>query len=530
MSARGRHAPAALLGSLCVACVAVEPAPRTDAGSLEVGATDFRGEHVPLDRLPRRPVLRLTHPDGFAQAPDAIVLLSGGPDPGLIEDLARAPLSSAQSARRIDSELALRGAQAMITPRVALAPGGRYTLAVAAWARSQRGTDLTAGRRPLVLELRIDDDPEAGARPLASWPADGASGIGTNLEAALIVFDGAVHGEADGIWLEGPDGLAVPGASESGPCERIAAAHAGRFCVRMRPEHRLAPGAGHRLRVGDLVRDGHGAPVGPWSAAFVTAPGSDLRPPSSLVLSCAVDEQAVELGCALVDDASIALRLQADEAVTATLSSATQQLAIAAPDGQLRLRLAGLAEDTAQQLELVLRDSAGNQTAASLRLRTLPALPALSVSEVLADPHGPEPQQEFVELVNYGAHAIDLLGFSLDDRLDMLGEPIARSVELAAGARALLVPDAYDATETRDVRPPPGALLVRVGAALASAGLRNAGEALFLRDALGRRISAAPGALRPRPGVCAVRVGEDMRSGEDAAFEHDPQASCTPGR
>jgi hypothetical protein len=67
-----------------------------------------------------------------------------------------------------------------------------------------------------------------------------------------------------------------------------------------------------------------------------------------------------------------------------------------------------------------------------------------------------------------------------------------------------------------------------VGKALAAGGLRNSGEALYLRDAEGRRISAAPG-LPPRTGRCLVRIAADMRTDEEAAFEHSEEAGCTPG-
>jgi hypothetical protein len=124
---------------------------------------------------------------------------------------------------------------------------------------------------------------------------------------------------------------------------------------------------------------------------------------------------------------------------------------------------------------------------------------------------------------------VELLGFALSDRTDEVGEPIARPLLLSPQARVLLVPDAFDPREGRDVAPPPGALLLPIGKAIGSGGLRNAGEALYLRDPLGRRVSASPEGPRSRPGECLVRVTGDPRSGAAGSFELAPEG-CTPGR
>lgn len=525
------HSIAIQFALCCAACIEMPPQAGYSAsrGPLELHVSDARGEPAELEHLPGRPVFRLVHPDGVAEVEDAIWLLSGPPDAALLDDLARAPLTAAQRARAVDCDAELSGPAAHLTPRAALVPGARYTLAVAAWARSQHGARLSADGTPLVFALRAAEGAELGARPLGSWPADGASGVGTNLEAVVIAFDGVVHGAAAGIWLEGPDGLAVPAATEMGPCAQIAPPHAGSFCVRLSPVARLAPAAEHRIAIGAAARDGRGAPVGPWQAAFRTAHGRDVRPPTALPSVCAVDERALDVGCALIDDTSIGLRVQADEAVVAALEIGAAVLGVAAPDGQVALHAAGLAPDTLHAMRVTLRDGAGNAIESRFELRTHPVLPALSIVEVLADPLGPEPQQEFIELLNHGASAVELLGFTLSDRTDAAGTEITSRVRIEPDARALLVADAFDPREGRDAAPLPGALLVRIGRSLASSGLRNAGEPLFLRDPMGRRVSAAPATPRPRPGVCIVRVGDDPRSGEPDAFDYAPGDSCTPG-
>jgi hypothetical protein len=157
-------------------------------------------------------------------------------------------------------------------------------------------------------------------------------------------------------------------------------------------------------------------------------------------------------------------------------------------------------------------------------------LPKLSITEIRTDPLGPEPAQEFVEVMNYGTEQIVLAGFTLSDTVSEPGHPLTTPIALYPGARALLVADTFDADAPLDAPVPAGALLVRVGKSLGTSGLSNAGEPLFLRDPLGRRVSAAPAAKAPRAGACLQRISTDMRSGETGAFGYDGDRDCTPGR
>jgi hypothetical protein len=518
--------------SVCgVACVQVEPSNggRGADAAVELILSDWRGAAVDRDKVPRRPRLALMHAAGFAPIDDAILLLRGNADPELVADLERSPLLSAHRTRVVETQVAYFSGGAGIVPEVALDADAEYTLAIAAWARSAAGARLEREAAPLVYTLRTAAAPDAGARVLSSWPADGASAVGTNLAAAVIAFDGRVEAAEEGVWLEGPDGAAVSASLASGPCSEIAPEHAGDFCVRIEPLGRLAPSAAHALVVGRSAVDAHGAPVGPWRATFRSASGSDLTPPVLTAPTCAIDETDLEVGCALIDDASIALRVQADEAISAVLNAGERNVSAVVASGSALLQLTGLPADSAVDLELTLTDSAGNHTRASSSVNTLPKLATLSISELRADPLGPEPQQEFVELWNYGDRTLDLAGFSLSDRTDVVGEPLA-AYRVEPHARVLLVADAFDPHEPRDVQPPPGAALLRVGKSLATSGLNNAGERLFLRDAQGRRISAVPAGPRPEAGVCNVRVSTDPRDGSDGAFDYDPEQSCTPGR
>lgn len=180
-------------------------------------------------------------------------------------------------------------------------------------------------------------------------------------------------------------------------------------------------------------------------------------------------------------------------------------------------------------LEVRALDAAGNETLATTTLTTEDELAPLSLTEVLADPLGPEPAQEWIELASFGAEPVALRGFTLADGADG-ATAIDSDAIVYPGARVLLVPDAFDPQSALDATIPEGTTLVRVGKALGRSGLANAGEAVYLRDERGRRVSAAPATPRPRAGACLVRVADDPRTSEAGSFGYDANGTCTPGR
>jgi hypothetical protein len=282
--------------------------------------------------------------------------------------------------------------------------------------------------------------------------------------------------------------------------------------------------------VGEALRDARGAPVGPAVIELRTADGPDPTAPALRLPPCHVDETALPVGCALIDDDGFDLRLRVDEPAALALEGDDLSRHVVALAGEARFSVRGLEPGRTLRLRVRARDGSGNTTDADFDLAIRERLATLSITETRFDPLGPEPRQEFVEVLNYGSQPVDLRGFSLGDSPDAHAPEIGRPEIVPPGARALLVADDFDPLDPADTPPPPGALLVRVGRSLGQSGLRNAGEAIFLRDPLGRRISAAPALPRPGPGTCRVRVVSDRRTGERGSFDRAPHGQCTPGR
>jgi len=518
------HSALATLAAAVSGCIAVPQGAfdkPTAGGEAQLEVADYDGERADPLRAPRLPRLRATFGEPLTAEGEIAWLFRGPADPELLGDLERAPLLEAHRQRAVPCALSFTEDGLELLPAAALTPG-EYVFAIAAWALD--------GEEPRVLDIAVSGGPESGASMTAAWPADGSISVGTDLPSAWIAFDGVVQHAERGVWLEGPDGLAIDAETHAGPCAELAIGARYGTCVALTPRAWLAPLATHRIVVGSETHDAHGAPIGPLAVSFRTGSGPDSLPPSPAPRACALDEAPFALGCALIGDRSIALRIAASEPFAMTAEAADEHWSALAPSAETALAIDGLEPGAPLELSFELKDSTGNALHHTERFETHADLATLSIAEVLANPLGPEPQQERVELWNFGDLPIALDGMQLSDQTAEPGAALATSVVLDPGARVLLVADGFDTSDGSDVPIPPGTPLIRVGKALGSAGLANRGEPLFLRDRSGRRLSAAPGTPAPSAGTCIARISEDPRDGSASAFAADEIARCTPGR
>ena len=147
--------------------------------------------------------------------------------------------------------------------------------------------------------------------------------------------------------------------------------------------------------------------------------------------------------------------------------------------------LTGLSPSTEISLVVSSIDTAGRVSRTTLATKTAPPMAHVILNELLADPIGPEPAEEWVELLNDGDVAAELKGFVL---VDLGGETPLPPAMLAPHAYALLVGDDYVANDGFDPLPAAGTLLLRVPR-VGKSGLSNEGEPLTLRDGNRRRSS-----------------------------------------
>jgi hypothetical protein len=319
-------------------------------------------------------------------------------------------------------------------------------------------------------------DPAGGsaAGALVDPPA-GTTDVPSNLAAivarlpAAIAIAGAMFrlrpsgdgSGAGGVALGGGAAVACP-IAVAGSCYRVplAASLAGNASYLFE----LLPGA--------TAVDGTPAANG-VIGAFDTAASADVTPP-----------QVIDFAVSLVGPCAT-VRFSTDEAATAQVVVRTDsgELVTEAGAGQTSFDLAvpfgGLSPGVPAEIVLRVTDRAGNQIETSAGSIDLPPeTPPLVITEVLANPAGPEPGQELVELRNVGDSDQSLAGLRLEDSK---GGDVLPEATLAAGAYALIVPSTYDPGSPHDVPPRAGTLMVPVDTRLGADGLSNTGEVVRLR-------------------------------------------------
>ena len=116
-------------------------------------------------------------------------------------------------------------------------------------------------------------------------------------------------------------------------------------------------------------------------------------------------------------------------------------------------------------------------------------LQRISLTEILANPSGPEPDAEFIEL-RAGPDGASLDGVHLADASlaeirdawaagEVLGDPLP-AIELVGDEIAIVVGTDYGIETDEDPQPPSGTRVIVVDASLGTSGLKNAGERVTL--------------------------------------------------
>jgi hypothetical protein len=172
-----------------------------------------------------------------------------------------------------------------------------------------------------------------------------------------------------------------------------------------------------------------------------------------------------------------------------------------------------------------------------------PAIPRLRITEILANPSGPEPDAELVELLA-GADGAELDGLHLSDvnfaeieAAWLAGDPppgdLLPARSLAPGELAIVVSSAWSPGDD-DPAPPASTEILRVDASLGEGGLKNAGEplSLWLAGEQGPVLVASYGNWVDTS--AAAHGGRSLVSGPDGCdlpdrWRSHPQGRSSPG-
>jgi hypothetical protein len=301
-------------------------------------------------------------------------------------------------------------------------------------------------------------------------PAAGASAVPLNLAGVTVRFPAPIMWGTGGLVI--CDGEPVP-VPASPPADVPCAAGDQGACYRVTLTGTLPAGAACTVAIAAGAVDVTGAPVDAGAiGVFQAADAPDVTPPVLANVTVSSAGPCLDVSFATDEAASGTIVIQAGGVEVDTPAGA------GATSFDVGIPLGGVPPTTSATVTVKVTDLAGNTAVSPPFAFTTPvALPPVAITEVLANPRGPEPQQEYVELRNLGDADVPLAGLRLEDSKG--GDDLPAET-LAAGGYALVVTSAYDPEEGSDPAPRAGTLLVRVDSRLGSDGLSNSGEAVRL--------------------------------------------------
>ncbi len=274
------------------------------------------------------------------------------------------------------------------------------------------------------------------------------------------------------------------------------------------------------------------ADAGPGHDTTVDGAHPDTTPPWLVpAVGCGGSEVLLGSICVSAGPRGIALRLWASEPVTASAQSVSDEELTSVDTAALNhhLVLAPLSPDFDLEIVVEITDQASlSVSEGPLAIRTSSLTSTVVINEVLFDPLGPEPQQEFIELYNTGADEVSLEGWTIADEggTDLLAPP----APLLPEGYALIISEGYEPGAGGDPPPRAGALMIQLDGSIGSAGLRNSGEEITVLDSTGNVVSMVPApASSPGAGTSIERVNPLAPDGDPANWTPNAAESATPG-
>ncbi|HVY45424.1 MAG TPA: lamin tail domain-containing protein [Minicystis sp.] len=445
---------------------------------------------APLDATPPVLWLRLDDPPLGTEA-TRVVVATGVLSPTHLRELATYTVSEALSERLVPTVAwAAADGAIYVAPTEALAPGGMYTVAL---------EDLR-----LMTTFQVTTTPPP-VLPRIWPPVELGASVDFGVWCGASAIAGA-HGEAARLEPLGIAGLLAPGVDG-----------VDRRCVSFRAPGATAFDAGAPASVAPPAVPG-AAPVAlldPRPFA-VEAPPAPAKP-----LDCEAGERRFGPACVRVLDDRLVGRAPDAPVLFAVHGEGIDSVFSTNPGDPFVLT--PLPASTEVHLAVSAIDTAGHVARTSFHATTGAPRPHVVVSEVLAHPVGPEPAEEWVEIVNGGLAPADLTGYLL---LDPNGATALPAATLAPGQYALIVGEDYSDDDGFDAPAAPGTLLLHVPR-VGKDGLSNDGEPLVLRDGSGATVSTFPAAPKPETGLSVARTTPSAPDGVATSFV---LATPTPGR
>lgn len=492
-------------------CQPALPAPggSDSAGSPGVAHALLEPE-APFDAAPRVARVRIVPDEGAVADPSRVLFVRDHVGPGHVRQVEDADISEALADRVLPASVWSEGdGSIVIAPAAPLERGATY--------------GVLSGDPPLGIDLQATT---ADLSPLLArvWPPPGAPGAPDAPGPEGGPF--AILCREDGVSLANPPAeITLAPADTPATLTLGAAPGIAPWCLRIdlldpsvyTPDAPLAvPPPTLTLADGSLVSLDP-API-QLAAALAPAPPPSVTPP----LDCSPPAVPFGPGCALVADDRLFVTTPEVPLFWAVRDTDKGSSVVRATAPGEPWVLLGLTPESPLHLTVVALDPSGRSHAGALVSSTKSPQPHVVLTEVLANPLGAEPDQEWVEIYNDGLAPADLAQYTL---VDIGGEALLPPAVLPPGMYALIVNAQFTPDGELDPAPSPDTLLLPV-TKLGKDGLKNDGEPLKLRAPDGTIVSRFPAAPKPKPGFSVTRVSPSVPDGAPSSFA---VSTPTPG-
>ena len=382
-----------------------------------------------------------------------------------------------------------------LVPDTAL-PGGNYFLLISPRLKDGEGRKLAGNGMRFAYQVA---PPPRKARLV--WPVAG----GDAPENLLMV---RAFAESGRVALWGPSNAEVASADAHGD-------------VSLALDDPLTPGAKYTLVLDGVPDDAQSFTVGSCARTAPPAIQAQLAArDTSVLVSIALDWPAtVKVMIADSGEPCSGACVTASAYVSCAIPTCGPQ----AFGCKLDLDVDGLAPASDHVLRVVAEDDLGHVTLGPVQpFATVAPLPRVVISEVMAAPPSPEPEAEYVELLNLGpgSAVLDSMALMADDGIarPLLASPPPVPVQLAPGDRALVVGSAFNPARYPSL--PPGLPVLRASTQrLLGRGLADDAPPAFRLVLQGIELSRFPGGATS----CA-----DLQRDESVPPEGDASWSCGP--
>lgn len=394
----------------------------------------------------------------------------------------------------------------VIAPSVVLDPGATYGILS---GDPPLGADVhITGEDPVPLLRRVWPPPDAPAGPFAIFCGDDDL---ARPPALLALAPGDIHASSNiGVFDSIGAGCLRIDIADLAPLAPMPPASGGATSSSTAPPPLI------ELDDGSLVR------LDPAPIPLAPPP----EPPAPVTpLACAPPDIPFGPGCARVADDRLFIATPDTPLLWAVRSRALGRDVVHATGAAEPWVMHGLPPASRADLSIVALNTIGHPVRTNLTVFTKSPMPHVVISEVLANPLGPEPDQEWIELYNDGLAPADLTGYTL---ADIGGAAALPPAVLAPGAFALVVNETFVEDDEIDPVPAAGTVLLRVPE-LGKDGLKNDGEPLKLLDAEGHAVSRFPLSPKPKAGHSVARVSPAAPDGLPSSFAVSTPTPGAPG-